>query len=206
LSCEYLLIFRQNSKRPLWDTQWLGESDSWKKPKVENLLALSHLRGGGSQSRVLTLIGVLTSSAGDSGTAGVFFYHDKCSANTLAFGLIDMWSHKELKNCFGNMNFVFWKRGRAIGILGIHVSNSRNSASSEVRPTAAAGMPNTAETMTRNATGSNNIVNSRDNTSRNIMRSNITREVSKSRDTSNSSISCNIFQSSGVKCRLFTKK
>jgi hypothetical protein len=40
-------------------------------------------------------------------------------------------------------------------------------------------MPDTAETMTRNATGSNNIVNSRVNSSRNIMRSNITREVTR---------------------------
>jgi hypothetical protein len=46
-------------------------------------------------------------------------------ANTLAFGLIGKdGPHGIIKNLFWEYEFGIWKRGRAIGILGIYVSNS----------------------------------------------------------------------------------
>jgi hypothetical protein len=44
------------------------------------------------------------------------------SANTLAFGIIG----KE-RFVLREYEFGIWKRGRAIGIWGIHVSNTRNN-------------------------------------------------------------------------------
>jgi hypothetical protein len=45
--------------------------------------------------------------------------------NTLAFGLIGKdGPHGIKKNLFWEYEFGIWKQGRAIGILGIYVSNS----------------------------------------------------------------------------------
>ncbi len=44
LKCEYPRLFRQNLKLPNGIFRGLGETDSWKKPKVENLWALSLLK------------------------------------------------------------------------------------------------------------------------------------------------------------------
>ncbi len=49
-------------------------------------------------------------------------------ANTLAFGLIGTdGPHGIIKNLFWEYEFGIWKRGRAIGNLGIYVSNSLKS-------------------------------------------------------------------------------
>jgi hypothetical protein len=49
-------------------------------------------------------------------------------ANTLTFGLIGKdGPHRINKNLFWEYEFGIWKRGRAIGILGIYVWNSRSS-------------------------------------------------------------------------------
>jgi hypothetical protein len=51
------------------------------------------------------------------------------SGNTLAFGLIGKTNrpHKIKKNLFWEYECGIWMQGRAVGIWGIHVSNSCNS-------------------------------------------------------------------------------
>ncbi len=54
------------------------------------------------------------------------------SANTLAFALFGKTDYNQstqnYENLFWEHEFDIWKRGRAIGLLEIHVSNSRDSA------------------------------------------------------------------------------
>ncbi len=47
------------------------------------------------------------------------------TANTLAFGLISKDGPHRIKFFFCEYEFGIWKRGRAIGILGIYVWDSR---------------------------------------------------------------------------------
>jgi hypothetical protein len=49
-------------------------------------------------------------------------------ANTLAFASLVKMDHIEFKTNFWEYEFGIWKQGRTIGILGIYVWNSRNSA------------------------------------------------------------------------------